>query len=108
VNDCARMQVVSSRTGYSWKNLPGMRNLRFLVSLMTNENDYQLEQASSAEQAANRLGVEVKVIFAENDAITQSTQLSKAIQVEAKERPDAIVFELVGGVQRCRKWPKQR
>lgn len=74
-----------------------MRKLRFLVSLMTNENDYQLEQASSAEQTASRLGVEAKILFADNDAITQSTQILKAIQVEPKDRPDAIVFEPVGG-----------
>ena len=74
-----------------------MRKLRFLVSLMTNENDYQVEQASSAEQTGSRLGVDIQVIYAENDAITQSTQLLKAIQVDAKDRPDAIVFEPVGG-----------
>jgi ABC-type sugar transport system substrate-binding protein len=74
-----------------------MRKLKFLVSLMTNENDYQLEQANSAEQAAGRLGVDVQIVYAENDAITQSTQILKAIQAEAKDRPDAIVFEPVGG-----------
>ncbi len=74
-----------------------MRKLKFLVSLMTNENDYQLEQASSAEQAAARLGVDAQVIFADNDAITQSTQILKAIQGDPKDRPDAIIFEPVGG-----------
>ena len=74
-----------------------MRKLKFLISLMTNENDYQLEQANSAEQAAGRLGVDIQILFADNDAITQSTQILKAIQVEAKDRPDAIVFEPVGG-----------
>lgn len=74
-----------------------MRKLKFLISLMTNENDYQLEQASSAEQAAGRLGVDIQILFADNDAITQSTQILKAIQAEAKDRPDAIVFEPVGG-----------
>lgn len=74
-----------------------MRKLRFLVSLTTNDNDYQLEQAQSAEQAAKRLGVEAQIIYAENDAITQSTQILKAIQAAAETRPDAIVFEPVGG-----------
>jgi ribose transport system substrate-binding protein len=73
-----------------------MRKLKFLVSLMTNENDYQLEQAHSAELAATKLGVDIDIIYAENDAITQSTQLLKVIQA-AKDRPDAIVFEPVGG-----------
>jgi ABC-type sugar transport system substrate-binding protein len=74
-----------------------MRKLRFLVSLTTNDNDYQIEQAQSAEQAAKRLGVEAQIIYADNDAITQSTQILKAIQAPAETRPDAIVFEPVGG-----------
>lgn len=74
-----------------------MKKLRFLVSLTTNDNDYQIEQAQSAEAAARKLGVELQVIYADNDAITQSTQLLKAIQAEEEHRPDAIIFEPVGG-----------
>jgi len=74
-----------------------MRRLKFLVSLMTNENDYQLEQAHSAEVAAHKLGVDIEILYAGNDAITQSTQILRVIQGDAKERPDAIVFEPVGG-----------
>src|SRR5215470_3087824 len=74
-----------------------MNKLRFVVSLTTNDNDYQIEQAQSAEEAARKLGVELQVIFADNDAITQSTQLLKAIQSAEAHRPNAIVFEPVGG-----------
>lgn len=74
-----------------------MKKLRFLVSLTTGDNDYQIEQAQSAEEAARRLGVELQVIYADNDAITQSTQLLKAIQAEESHRPVAIIFEPVGG-----------
>ena len=74
-----------------------MKKLRFLVSLTTNDNDYQIEQAQSAEEAARKFGVELQVIYADNDAITQSTQLLKAIQAEESHRPDAIIFEPVGG-----------
>ncbi|MFI5058280.1 MAG: substrate-binding domain-containing protein [Candidatus Acidiferrales bacterium] len=74
-----------------------MKKIRFLVSLTTNDNDYQIEQAQSAEQAAKRLGVDAQIIFADNDAINQSTQILKAIQAPAETRPDAIVFEPVGG-----------
>jgi ribose transport system substrate-binding protein len=74
-----------------------MKKLHFLVSLTTNDNDYQIEQAQSAEEAARKFGVELQVIYAENDAITQSTQLLKAIQAEPSHRPDAIIFEPVGG-----------
>jgi ribose transport system substrate-binding protein len=74
-----------------------MRKLEFLVSLTTNDNDYQIEQADSAEQMARKLGIELQILYAENDAINQSTQLLKAIQAAAAARPDAIVFEPVGG-----------
>jgi ABC-type sugar transport system substrate-binding protein len=74
-----------------------MSKPRFLVSLTTSDNDYQIEQAQSAEQAANKLGVEVQIVYADNDAITQSTQVLKAIQSPEAARPNAIVFEPVGG-----------
>lgn len=74
-----------------------MEKRRFLVSLTTNDNDYQIEQAQSAEEAARKFGVELQVVYSDNDAITQSTQLLKAIQAEESHRPDAIIFEPVGG-----------
>jgi ribose transport system substrate-binding protein len=74
-----------------------MANLRFIVSLITKENDYQVEQAAAAQAAGQKLGVDVQILYADNDAITQSTQLLKAIQAQAAMRPQAIVFEPVGG-----------
>lgn len=73
-----------------------MKKLRFLVSLTTRDNDYQLEQAAAAQEAARRLGADLEILYADNDAITQSTQILKAIQVAPELRPDAIVFEPVG------------
>jgi len=73
-----------------------MKKLRFLLSLTTNDNDYQIEQAASAEEAARRLGVELEIIYADNDAITQSQQLLKIIQSSSSARPDAIIFEPAG------------
>lgn len=74
-----------------------MPKLRILVSLTTNDNDYQAEQAIAAEQAARKFGVDVQVLYADNDAINQSTQILKAIQAAEEDRPGAIVFEPVGG-----------
>jgi ribose transport system substrate-binding protein len=74
-----------------------MKKLRILVSLTTSDNDYQIEQAQSAEQAARKFGIEVEIVYANNDAINQSTQLLKVIQTAENMRPDAIVFEPVGG-----------
>src|SRR2546426_11747794 len=74
-----------------------MKKLRILVSLTTNDNDYQIEQAKSAEETSRRLNTETQIVYAENDAINQSTQLLRAIQAAPRDRPDAIVFEPVGG-----------
>lgn len=74
-----------------------MRKLKFLVSLITNDNDYQLEQANSAQETARRLSVDAAIVYADNDAITQSTQILRAVQAQEKDRVDAIVFEPLGG-----------
>jgi len=73
-----------------------MKKLRFLVSLHTRENDFQVAQAQSAEDAARKLGVDVEIVFADDDAVNQSTQLLKALQSRVESRPDAIVVEPVG------------
>jgi ribose transport system substrate-binding protein len=74
-----------------------MRKLKFLVSLTTNDNDYQIEQAHAAEQAAKKFNIDLKILYADNDAINQSTQLLKAVQADPEDRPEAIIFEPVGG-----------
>ena len=74
-----------------------MKKLSFAVSLTNNDNDYQQEQAAAAEKAARRLGVDLKIVDANNDAVTQSQQLLQFIQGAAASRPDAIVFEPAGG-----------
>ncbi len=73
-----------------------MTTLRFLVSLITKDNDYQMEQAAAAKTAAAELGVEVQIVYADNDPITQSTQVLKAIQTEPSLRPSGIIIEPLG------------
>jgi len=73
-----------------------MKKLTFLVSLITSDNDYQVEQANAAEDVARRLGASVQIIYAGNDAINQSQQLLAVIQGSGTH-PDAIVVEPVGG-----------
>jgi ABC-type sugar transport system substrate-binding protein len=74
-----------------------MKRLSFLLSLTNNDNDYQQEQAAAAEKIARHLGVDLKIIHANNDAITQSQQLLESVQGPASLRPDAILFEPAGG-----------
>lgn len=73
-----------------------MKKLSFVVSLTNDDNDYQQEQAAAAEKVAQRFGIDVKIIHANNDAVAQSQQLLEYIQ-NPKLRPDAIVFEPAGG-----------
>jgi ABC-type sugar transport system substrate-binding protein len=73
-----------------------MEQFRVLVSLTTKDNDYQRELAAAAAQAASRLSMKVEIIFADNDAITQSQQLLQVIQSRPEQRPHAIALEPVG------------
>ena len=73
-----------------------MKKLRFLLSLTNDDNDYQIEQASSARAAGLKLGVEVEIIHAKNDGIVQSQQLLDRIQSSTNPRPNAILFEPAG------------
>lgn len=82
--------------GATWGRL-GVKKLRFLISLITKENDFQTEQAASAEAAARELGVDLEIVYADGDTITQSTQILKAIQTEHTVRPDGIIVEPAGG-----------
>src|SRR5271166_5793923 len=72
-----------------------MENLNLLVSLITEDNDYQREQAASAQSAAGKLGARVQIIYANNDAVQQTLQILQFVQEPAK-RPDAILVEPVG------------
>ena len=74
-----------------------MKKLKFLVSLHTQDNDFQIAQASAAKDAAHRCGVDAEITFADNNAVDQSTQILKAIQNRPESRPDAIVLEPVSG-----------
>jgi ribose transport system substrate-binding protein len=74
-----------------------MKKLKFLVSLHTKDNDFQIAQAAAAEEAAHKFGVDAEITFADNNAVDQSTQILKAIQNRPGSRPDAVVLEPVSG-----------
>ncbi|MBI3474871.1 MAG: sugar ABC transporter substrate-binding protein [Acidobacteria bacterium] len=75
-----------------------MKKLRFLLSLHTSHNDFQIAQASSAEQIARKLGIDLEIVYANSDAVTQSTQILNAIQGRTEFRPDAIILEPVSNI----------
>lgn len=72
-----------------------MGNLTFVVSLITEDSDYQREQAAAAKEIADRLKVDVRILYAENDAIKQNQQLFEVIQ-NPSSGVNAIVVEPAG------------
>jgi ribose transport system substrate-binding protein len=74
-----------------------VKKLRFLVSLITKDNDFQIEQAASAGAVARELGIDLEIVYADGDTITQSTQILKTIQAHHVLRPHGIIVEPVGG-----------
>ncbi len=70
---------------------------KIVVSLITAEQEFQVFQADDAREAGRRLGLEVEVLFAENNPITQIQQLFHFIHLPEGERPAAFVVETVSG-----------
>ena len=73
-----------------------MKNLRIVVSL-PNDNAYQHEQGIVAKSTGERLGLDLQVIHANDDSITQSQQLLEIIQSKSEPRPSAFLVEPVTG-----------
>lgn len=73
-----------------------MKKLRFLLSLTNNDNDYQIEQGTAAQNCARKLGIDLVIVHAGNDGIVQSQQLLSHIQSSSAPRPDAILLEPAG------------
>ncbi|HEY6251711.1 MAG TPA: hypothetical protein VI685_17265 [Candidatus Angelobacter sp.] len=68
-----------------------MDQLQFLLSLTTDDNEYQREQLAAAEKTAHEFGVAVKTIHARNDVFEQSQQLLEIIQSSKRWKPNAII-----------------
>jgi ribose transport system substrate-binding protein len=71
-----------------------MAKLRVVVAL-PNDNAYQHEQGVAAKAAGDRLGLDLRILEAGDDAITQSQQLLEIIQSRSEPLPDAFVVEPV-------------
>jgi len=71
-----------------------MKDLRIVVSL-PNDNAYQHEQGAIARATGGQLGLNVEVLHAHDDAITQSQQILGLVQAPAGKRPTAFIVEPV-------------
>jgi ribose transport system substrate-binding protein len=75
-----------------------MNNLKVLLSLITRDNDYQLEQAKAAEAVAHQRNVDLEVLYADDDSVAQSSQLLESIH-KYKSKLHAILVEPAGGTE---------
>ena len=74
-----------------------MPNARVLVSLLTDQEEFQRLQAADAKATAELHGLDVEVVFAENNGVVQIQQLFRAVHAAAEARPTAIIVETVTG-----------
>jgi ribose transport system substrate-binding protein len=78
------------------KNGAPVNKTRLLLSVMNEDNDFQIEQVNSARRAAARCGADLEILCPHDDGILQSQQLLERIQCAADVRPSAIIFEPAG------------
>jgi len=71
-----------------------MKKPRIVVSL-PNDNAYQHEQGVVAKSTGEHLGLDLQVIQANDDSITQSQQLLEIIQSRPEHQPSAFLVEPV-------------
>lgn len=71
-----------------------MKKLRIVVSL-PNDNAYQHQQEIAAKSTGEQLGLEMQVIHAHDDSITQSQQLLEIIQSRSENMPSGFLVEPV-------------
>jgi ABC-type sugar transport system substrate-binding protein len=69
-----------------------MKKLDIVISL-PGENRYLAEQAVVAKATAHRLDVDLRIINAHSDPVSQSQQLLELIQSPPASRPNAIIVE---------------
>src|SRR5215831_19596793 len=69
-----------------------MKQLSVVVSL-PGTNNYLEEQATAAQATATRLGMNLQIINARSNPVTQSQQLLEIVQSPTAARPEAIIVE---------------
>jgi len=64
---------------------------RIVVSLTSEDQEYQALQGEDAREAGRRLGVDVEVLFAQDNAVLQIQQLFRFVHAPEGERPAALL-----------------
>jgi ABC-type sugar transport system substrate-binding protein len=64
---------------------------RVVVSLFSDAQEYHVRQGEDAQATGVRLGLDVRVVFSEGNAVLQIQQLFAALRAPEKERPSVLV-----------------
>jgi ABC-type sugar transport system substrate-binding protein len=73
------------------------KKLKLVTAFLTADQEFQVMQAEDARHAAARLGLEIEVVFADNNGVAQIQQLFRYVHRPEEERPAAIIVESVTG-----------
>jgi ABC-type sugar transport system substrate-binding protein len=65
--------------------------MKFLVSLPHKDNEFQIQQTEAARVAARLLGVEVEILYAENNPVLQIQQILRTVRADSP--PSGLVVE---------------
>jgi ribose transport system substrate-binding protein len=74
-----------------------MERRKLVASFLSEDQEFQVLQAADAKLAAERAGLAIEVLFADNNAVVQIQQLFRFIHAPEGERPAAIIVETVVG-----------
>ncbi len=74
-----------------------MGKSRLVASFLSEDQEFQVMQAADAKLAAERAGLEIEILYADNNAVLQIQQLFRFVHAPQAERPAAIIVETVVG-----------
>lgn len=68
-----------------------------MLGLVDEGQEFQRLQAEDARSAAAQGGLDIEVLYAENNAVVQIQQLYQVVHVPADRRPSAVIVHTVAG-----------
>ena len=74
-----------------------MGRTRLVASFLSEDQDFQVMQAADARLVAEHNGMDLEVLFADNNAVLQIQQLFGHIHGPPEDRPSAIIVETIVG-----------
>jgi len=79
------------------KRTPLSGRPKVVLGLLDEGQEFQRMQAEDARSAAGEGGLDVEVLYAENNAVVQIQQLYQVVQVPADRRPSVVIVHTVAG-----------